>query len=137
MRKRSTYKISSEVFKYPYCGNPFESEEFLSEKVCCYTIRIRKKIVRKAKRGFVYANLIFAISNGLTPIYAIGLPIIPRTDPVMRLIDSDPAKQLVIAKALHQMPAGINFTKSEMNQLYDIAVEHSTSPLTEKELFKK
>ena len=53
MSKPKKYIISVEVFKYPYCGKSsesIESEEFLSEKICCYTIRICKKIIKKAKR---------------------------------------------------------------------------------------
>ena len=52
MSKSKKYKISVEVLKYPYCGKSnesIESEEFLSEKICCYTIKIRKKIVRSIR----------------------------------------------------------------------------------------
>lgn len=49
LSESNKYLISVEVFKYPYCGKSIESEEFLSEKICCYTINIRKKIIKKAK----------------------------------------------------------------------------------------
>ncbi len=41
------YVGSIEVLKYPYCGNSIKSKEFLSEKVCCYTIRVRKRLLKK------------------------------------------------------------------------------------------
>ena len=47
MSKSKKYVISREIFKYPYSGKLIESEEFLSEKTCCCTIKIRKKIIKK------------------------------------------------------------------------------------------
>jgi hypothetical protein len=44
------YIVSIEVQKYSYCGRTDETEYYLSEKICCYTIRICKKIIKKAKR---------------------------------------------------------------------------------------
>ena len=40
---------SVEVLKYPYCGKSIESEEFLSEKICYSTIKVRKKIIKRIK----------------------------------------------------------------------------------------
>ena len=40
----------SEIQKYPYNGRTDDTEYYLSEKICCYTIRICKKIIKKAKR---------------------------------------------------------------------------------------
>ena len=40
---------SVEVFRYPYFGKSIESEEGLSEKICCSTIKVRKKIIKKAE----------------------------------------------------------------------------------------
>ena len=99
MSESNKYIISLEVFKYPYCAKSIESQEFLSEKICCYTIKIRKKIVRKTKRVFVYGQLIFSLGTGLDPTQAIGLPILPTTPSVMR---SNPnlSKKNLIAQAI-------------------------------------
>ena len=80
--------ISVEVFKYPYCAKSIESQEFLSEKFCCYTIKIRKKIVRKTKQVFVYVQLILSLGNGLAPTQAIGLPILTNTPAIMKVSHS-------------------------------------------------
>ena len=45
MLKSRNYVLSIEVYKYPYCGRPDEKEDYLSEKICGCTIKIRKKIV--------------------------------------------------------------------------------------------
>lgn len=45
----SKYILSIEVQKYPYCGRTDEIEDYLSDKICCYTIRSRKKLIKKAK----------------------------------------------------------------------------------------
>lgn len=44
------YKVSVEVFKYPYCGKSIEAEEFLSEKICYSTIKVRSVTSRKEVR---------------------------------------------------------------------------------------
>lgn len=49
MPKSNKHVISVEVFKYLYCGKLVESEGFLSEKICCSIISIRKKFVKKVK----------------------------------------------------------------------------------------
>ena len=40
--ERKNYKISREVYKYPYCAKSIESEEFLSEKIRWYTIKTQQ-----------------------------------------------------------------------------------------------
>lgn len=77
MSESKNYVLSIEVQKYPYYGRTDKIEEYLSEKVCQCTIKIRKKIVRKTKRLFVYGQLILSLSSGLAPTQAIGLPILP------------------------------------------------------------
>ena len=43
--ERKNYKISREVFKFPYNGNCENNDnEMFSEKFCCCTIKVRKKI---------------------------------------------------------------------------------------------
>ena len=78
MAKSKKYVISREVYKYPYCAKLDDTEDYLSDKVCRGTIKIRKKIVRKTKRVFVYVQLILSLGNGLAPTQAIGLPILPK-----------------------------------------------------------
>ena len=75
---------SAEVYKYPYCGRPNKNEDYLSEKICCYTIRTRKKIIKKAKWLIVYRDFILRLTNGVVPSQAIGLPISPQTPLIMR-----------------------------------------------------
>jgi hypothetical protein len=36
------------VYKYPYCGTLDDTEDYLSNKICCYTIKTRKKFIKKA-----------------------------------------------------------------------------------------
>ena len=139
MSKSKKYIISVEVFKYPYCGKSIESiesEEFLSEKICCYTIKIRKKIVRKTKRVFVYGQLILSLGNGLAPTQAIGLPILPSTSPIMRSIHSNAglSKKAIIAQVIQDMPAEIYFTEREIDQLYHLSIECINNSLSQEEL---
>ena len=49
MSESNNYIVSVEVLKYPYCGKSIESEEFLSEKSCYSTIKVRKKIIKGIK----------------------------------------------------------------------------------------
>ncbi len=104
------YIVSIEVQKYPYCGRTDENEDYLSDKICRCTIQIRKKIVRKTKRVFVYGQLIFPLGNGLAPTRAIGLSILPTTPSIMRSIHSNAnlsknlSKKLIIAQVIKDMP---------------------------------
>ena len=136
------YIISVEVFKYPYCGKSIESiesEEFLSEKICCYTIKIRKKIVRKTKRVFVYGQLILSLGNGLAPTQAIGLPILPKTPAIMKFSHSNVglSKKAIIAQVIKEMPAEIDFTEREIDQLYNLGIEWRNNSLSQEELITK
>ena len=130
------YIVSIEVQKYPYCGRPDETEDYLSEKICCYTIKIRKKIVRRTKRLFVYGQLIFCLGNGLVPAQAVGLPILPTTTPIMRSIysDIDLSKKAIIAQVIKDIPDKIVFTEREMDQLYDLSVKCRNNSISQEEL---
>ena len=100
MSESNEYLISVEVFKYPYCGKLIESEEFLSEKICCSTIKVRKKIIKGIKWSIFYLEVSVSVANGVIPSQAIGLPIPPHTPAIMRSIHSnaDLSKQAIIAK---------------------------------------
>ena len=137
MAKPKNCIISVEVLKYPYCGKSIESiksEEFLSEKICCYTIKIRKKIVRKTKRVFVYGQLIFSLGNGLAPIQAIGLPILPTTPLISIHSNAGLSKKAIIAQVIQDMPAKIVFNKTEMDQLYDLSIKCRDNSISQEEL---
>jgi hypothetical protein len=127
------------VEKYPYCARPDENEDYLSEKICRCTIKIRKKIVRKTKRVFVYGQLILSLGNGLAPTQAIGLPILPTTPPIMRSIHSNAglSKKAIIAQVIKDMPAEIVFTKTEMDQLYYLSVKCRNNSISQEELITK
>ena len=75
----SKYIVSIEVQKYPYCGRTDETEDYLSEKICCYTIKIRKKIIKKAKWLIVYGDFVLRLTNGIVPSQVIGLVIPTQT----------------------------------------------------------
>ena len=113
--------ISVEVFKYPYCGKLIESEEFLSEKICCGTIKVWKKIIGKAKWLTVYRNFVFRLTNGVVPYQAIGLAIPPHTSTIMRLIRSNNnlSKKAIINQVIKNMSTEIDFTEKKINQLYN------------------
>lgn len=94
--------ILVEVLRYLYYAKrrgEIKSEEFLSEKICYYTIKIRKKIVRKTNWLFAYGQLIFSLGNELATRQAIGLPILLSTSPIMKSIYSNAglSKKTIIA----------------------------------------
>ena len=95
--------------------------------------------MKKTKRVFVYGQLIFSLGNGMAPTQAIGLPILPTTPPIMRSIHSNTglSKQAIIVQVIQQMPAEIDFTESEMNELYQLSVECKINSLSQEELITK
>ena len=139
MAKSKKYIISREVYKYPYCAKLDDTEDYLSDKVCRGTIKIRKKIVRKTKRVFVYVQLILSLGNGLAPTQAIGLPILTNTPVIMKF--SHPSvglsKKAIIAQVIKEMPAEIDFTEREIDQLYNLGIEWRNNSLSQEELITK
>jgi hypothetical protein len=127
------------VYKYLYCGRLDDTQDYLSDKICCYTIRIRKKIVRKTKRVFVYEQLIIFLGNGLATIQAIGLPIVPTTPSIIRAIHSNAgfSKKVMIAQVIKDMPVEIDFTKREIDPLYHLSVECRNNSINREELIGK
>ena len=117
MAKSKKHVLSIEVYKYPYCGTLEDTENYLSNKICFYNIKIRKKIVRKTKRVFVYGQLILCLGNGLAPTQAIGLPILPNTPAIIKVSHSNVglSKKAIIAQVIKEMPAEIDFTEKEID----------------------
>lgn len=107
-----------------------------SNEILLATIPIRKKIVRKTKRVFLYGELILALGNGLVPIQAIGLQILPTIQSIMRSIHSNAglSKKAIIAQVLQNMPTKIVFTKREMYQFYDLSMKIRNLSITQEEL---
>lgn len=125
------YIVSIEVQKYPYCGRTDETEDYLSEKICYCTIKIQKKIIKKAKWLIVYGDFVLRLTNGIVPSQAIGLAIPTQTPAIMRSIHSnaDLSKQAIIAQVIQQMPTKIDFTQEKMNELYHLSVECKNNSL--------
>ena len=129
MAKSKKYVISREVYKYPYCAKLDDTEDYLSDKVCRGTIKIRKKIVRKTKqvfvRVFIYGNLIFTCGTAVLPTQAIGLPMVPT--PIVRSFPSNIAlsKPVIIAYAI------------QMNEHMLVEIECKNNSLSEEQLMAK
>lgn len=68
----SKHIVSLEVQKYPYYGRIDETQDYLSEKICYYTIKIRKKIIEKAKWLIIYGDFVLRFTNDIVPSQAIG-----------------------------------------------------------------
>ena len=139
MVKSKECVLSVEVYKYPYCGRPNKNEDYLSEKICCYTIRIRKKIIKKAKWLIGYGDFILRLTNGVVPSQTISLPISPQTPAIMRSSHSNVgfSKKAIIAQVIKEMPAEIDFTEKEIDQLYNLSIECRNNSLNQEELITK
>ena len=51
--------------------------------------------------------------------------------------NADLSKQAIIAQVIQQMPAEIDFTQKEMNELYHLSVECKNNSLSQEELITK
>lgn len=136
MAKSKKYVLSIEVYKYPYCGTLDDAENYLSEKICLCTIKIRKKLLEKRSGLLVYGDFILRLINGGVPSQAIGLPISPQTPPIMRSIylKVGLSKKAIITQVIKEMPAEMNFTEKEINQLYNLSIECRNNSLSQEEL---
>ena len=66
------------MFKFPYNEN-FEKNdnEMFSEKFCCCTIKIRKKIIKGIKWSIFYLKVSVSVASEVIPSQVIGLIIPP------------------------------------------------------------
>lgn len=110
-----------------------------TEKFCCCTIKVRKKIIKGIKWSIFYLEVSFSVANGVIPSQAIGLTIPTQTPAIMRSIhlNADLSKQAIIGQVIQQMSAKIDFTQKEMNELYHLSVECKNNSLSQKELITK
>lgn len=78
-------------------------------------------------------------ANVVIPSQAIGLTIPTQTPAILRSIHSnaDLSKQVIIAQVIQEMPAEIDFTQKEMNELYHLSVECKNNSLSQEELITK
>jgi hypothetical protein len=131
------YIVSIEVQKYPYSVGTDENKDYCSEKFCRYTLRIGKKILKKAKRLGLYVELVLRLTNGVVPSQAIGLPILRTNTPIVRSIYSDTPKKVpkkvIIAQVINNSPNKIDFTEKQIDQLYDLAVRYRNNAMSREE----
>lgn len=66
-----------------------KSGKILLEKICCHTIKIRKKFSKKAKWLIVYGGFVLHFTNGVVPFQAIKLTISTQTPGIMKSIHSN------------------------------------------------
>lgn len=127
---QKNYRISKELFKYPY-NSRFEvnDDEMFSEKLCSGTIKVRKKIVKAGKLGLVGIQIVFNIITGIAPSQAIGLPILTPSAPMMRSINFN--QKLLV---MDNRPDKIVFSEKQMDQLYNLAVKWKNKSISKKEL---
>ena len=146
MSNLKKYSLSVEVLKYSYCGKIIESEEFLSEKVCCHISKIVKKFtkavkknLKKAKPIITSAILVFRLSNDLIPSHAVGLTPF-RITPLMihRSInlEADLSEKLTISSDVHPKFDKIVFTKIQIEKLDEIIMKSNNNFIDEKQLIE-
>ena len=70
-------------------------------------------------------QLILSLGNALAPTQAIDLPILTNTPAIMEFSHSSVglSKKAIIAQVIKEMPAKIDFTAREIDQLYKLRIE--------------
>ena len=115
--ERKNYKISREVFKFPYNGNCEKNDnEMFSEKFCCCTIKVRKKIIKGIEWSIFYLEVSLSVANGVIPSQAIGLPVFPTSAPKMRFTQSI-SEKVKIAPVIHNIADKVIYTEPEIDEL--------------------
>ena len=101
--------------------------------------KIWKKIAKATLQIIGYGQLIFSLGNGLVPMQAIGLPILPSVLPTTRYIylNTDVSRKAIIAEVIQDMPAEIYFTEIEIDELYDLLIQCNTNFLSQHQLIDK
>jgi hypothetical protein len=135
MSKVKKSVLSVEVYKYPYYGRLDDTEGYLSNKICCGTIKIRKKFIETVKLLIFYGEPVFRLGYNLPPSQAIGIPVLP---PIIRMsstqLNGPLSKNEIITQVSKEMSSKIVFTKTEMDQLYDLSVKYKDNAISQEEL---
>nr|YP_009059262.1 hypothetical protein [Eunotia naegelii]YP_009059312.1 hypothetical protein [Eunotia naegelii]AHI51209.1 hypothetical protein [Eunotia naegelii]AHI51259.1 hypothetical protein [Eunotia naegelii] len=131
--------------KYPYCAvTLLEPKEFLSEKICRNTIRVRKTVIIKIKWGLFYAQILVTLSNnplkpsigmGFSPIVGSSCPSIIRD---IGEINSYNKKKIVIAQVTKNSPEKIYpFTDHQIDEFYELTLQYLNNSISQEELLLK
>lgn len=87
-----------------------------SEKFCCCTIKIRKKVIRGIKWSIFYLDVSLSVSNGVIPSKAIGLSVFPTSAPKLRCTQSI-SEKVKIAPVIHNIADKVMYTELEIYEL--------------------
>lgn len=89
----------------------------------------------------MYLQLILSLSSGLAPAEQIGIPILTDTQAIMKMKFSHQSgglsKKEIIAQVVKEMPYEMDFTETELHQLYKLGVELNNNCLSKEELIAK
>ena len=82
-----------------------------------------------------YGEPVFRLRYNVTPSQGIGIPIPP---PIIRVssiqLNGPLSKNEIITQVSKKMSSKIVFTKTEMNQLYDLSVKYKDNAISQEEL---
>ena len=97
------------------------------------------KITKKLKRLIIYTDFALRLTTVGVPSQAIGLAFPPQTPLIMRSIHSNVgfSKKAIIAQVIKEMPAEIDFTEKEIDQLYNLSIECRNNSLSKEQLITK
>lgn len=106
---KKNYKISEEVFHFPYNGNLENNHnEMFSEKVCSGTVKIYKRIKNRIKWGIFFLEIKVIVFNAIIPCKAVEIPLPKPTSSILRTIVK-PMKGLKVVSMVH--PGRINISR--------------------------
>lgn len=74
---KKEYIIYVEVYRYLVCDTLDDTKDYLSTKICCYTIQTWKNLIKNVKYLIGYGDFILNLMTGIIPLQAIGLGIPP------------------------------------------------------------
>ena len=125
--------ITKEISKYPYCAGEDDNKDYLSDKVCRYTIRIRKKTIKSTRYLILFFEALLILMGILPMTGAVGTP---QLTPALSRTNSL-SKQEIIDQVIREIPADIDFTEREIDQLYHLAVQSKHNPISQEEFITK
>lgn len=115
--ERKNYKISREVFKFPYNGNCENNDnEMFSEKFCCCTIKVRKKIKKGIEWSIFYLELSLSVANGVIASSSVVLPVFLTSAPKMRVTQSR-SEKVKFAPVIQNTANKVIYTEPEIDEL--------------------
>lgn len=123
-KRHSKYAITREIYNYPFSARENENVDYLSDKIDRFVVKTTKKVKRGLKWAMPPAQAIAKILQEAPLDVQIGVG--PQAQFPSTRLRTEMSKEKILRRAVQTsgVRVGVDFTKSEIDKLLEIALEY-------------